>query len=112
MQVALHILGVIGFERPVVRLMEQDQNGHDFTGMQVGWAHTLALSRGEQVLLPSRRKLLPKIVYGTKQFEYTHKGNLLVIATHVHFVLSYQDGFSYPELTLFSTFVEVEVELA
>jgi hypothetical protein len=29
-QMLLHILGVIGFEVAIVRLMEQDQNGHDF----------------------------------------------------------------------------------
>src|SRR5436190_22395900 len=51
--------------------------------------------------MPSWSKLLPKIVNRTKEFEYTHRWNLLVIETHVRFVLSYQERFPYPELTLF-----------
>jgi hypothetical protein len=53
-----------------------------------------------RVLLPTWGKVLPKIVYGTKQFEYTHRWNLLVIETAVRFVLSYQERFPFPELTL------------
>ena len=43
---------------------------------------------------------MPKIVYGTKEFEDTHTWNLLGIDTDVRFVLSYQEWFPYPELTL------------
>jgi hypothetical protein len=39
-----------------VRLMEQDQNGHDFTRMQLGHTVALTLSRGEQVLLLRRER--------------------------------------------------------
>jgi hypothetical protein len=53
-----------------------------------------------RVLLPAWGKVLPKIVDGTKEFEYTHRWTLLVIETHVRFVLSYQQRFPYPELTL------------
>lgn len=49
-------------------------------------------------------KLLPKMVYGTKEFEYTHWWNLLVRDTDLRFVLSYQERFPYPELT-FHTFL-------
>src|SRR5436305_4702110 len=45
-------------------------------------------------------KLLPKIVNRTKEFASTHRWNLLVRETHVRFVLSYQERFPYPELTL------------
>ena len=41
-----------------------------------------------------------KMVYGTKEFEYTHRWTLLVIETAVCFLLSYQERFPYPELTL------------
>jgi hypothetical protein len=99
-QVALYILGVIGFEGALVGLMEQDHDGHQFTWMQLRRAHALALPCGQQVLVPVRRKLLPKIVYGTKEFEHTHMWNLLGIDTDVRFVLSYQEWFPYPELTL------------
>ncbi len=44
-QMALHVLGVIGFERSVVRLMEQGDNGHDLAGLHLGLAQALSLSR-------------------------------------------------------------------
>jgi hypothetical protein len=44
LQVALHILGVIGFEGAIVGLMEQDHDGHHFTWMQLRRAHALSLS--------------------------------------------------------------------
>lgn len=43
LQVALHILGVIGFEGSRVGLMEQDNNRHDLTWMQLSRAQALAL---------------------------------------------------------------------
>jgi hypothetical protein len=94
----LDVFGVIGFKRAIVRLMKQDEDGHDLAGMQLGWPQALALSSCQQVLMPTRRKLLPEIVYGTKEFEYTHYQNLLVIDTAVRFVLSYQERYPYPEL--------------
>ena len=35
------ILCVEGFEVPILGFMEQDQQGHDLTGRQPRWAHTL-----------------------------------------------------------------------
>ena len=99
-QMALHIFSVIGFERAIVRLVEQDENGHDLTWMHLGQTVALALSTGQQFLLPLRRKLLPEIIYRTKEFEYTHRWTLLGIDRDVCFVLSYQERFPYPELTL------------
>src|SRR5437667_12872898 len=51
-------------------------------------------------MVPSWSKLLPKIVNRTKEFEYTHRWTLLEIETAVCFLLSYQERFPYPELTL------------
>ena len=96
MQVALDVLSVVGLERPVVGLLEQDHNGHHFAGVHLRHAHTLSLTRREQGLVPARGKLLPEIVYGTKEFEYTHRWTLLVIDTDVRFVLSYQEWFLIP----------------
>jgi hypothetical protein len=73
-QVALHILDVIGLEYAVVRLLEQDHNGHHFAGVHLRRAQTLSLTHREQGVVPSRGKLLPVIVYGTKAFESTHNG--------------------------------------
>ena len=99
-QMTVDIFGIVGFEGAVVRLVEQDENGHDFTGMHVGQTDALALPRCQQIVVPAWGKLLPKIVYGTKEFEYTHRWTLLVIETAVCFLLSYQERFPYPELTL------------
>src|SRR6266566_5138643 len=38
-QMALHIFSVIGFERAIMGLLEQDDNGHDLTCMQLGWTY-------------------------------------------------------------------------
>ena len=95
-QVALHVLRVIGFERPVVRLLEEDDNGHHFAWVHLGWAHTLSLTHREQVMVPSRGKLLPEIVYGTKEFEYTHSGTSWGYAVVFFFAVSYQEWFLIP----------------
>jgi hypothetical protein len=73
-QMTLDIFGVVGFERAVVRLLEQDHNGHHFAGMHLRLTQTLSLTLHEQGRVPGRSKLLPEIVYGTKDFEYTHNG--------------------------------------
>ena len=100
MQVALHILGIIGFERPVVGLMEQDDDGHHFAGIHLGRAQALSLTRRQQGTLPVRRELLPEIVHGTKEFEYTHGRNLLGIDTGFLLCSILPGKVPYPELTL------------
>ena len=69
MQVALHVLGVIGLEGTIVGLLEQDDDGYHFAGAHLPQAHTLSLTRRKQGVVPARSKLLPEIVYGTKEFE-------------------------------------------
>jgi hypothetical protein len=71
--------------------------------IHLGRAQALALSCAQQLMVPARRELLPEIIHGTKQVEYTHRWNLLVIDTDIRFVLSYQERFPYPELTLLYT---------
>jgi len=88
---ALDILGVIGFKYSIVGLMEQDDDGHDLAPIHLGRAQALSLPRCQHCLLPVQSELLPEIVRRTKQFEYTHKRNLLVRDTDVLFVLSYQE---------------------
>ena len=61
----LDILEGVGFERAVVRLLEEDHNGHRFARLHLCLTQTLALSFREQGRVPRRRKLLPEIVYGT-----------------------------------------------
>jgi hypothetical protein len=104
-KVALDILGVIRFERPVVGLMEHDDNGHHFAGVHLGRTQALSLTRREQGTLPVRRKLLPEIVYGTKQFEYTHERNLLEIGTGFLLCSILPGKVPYPELTLNKLFL-------
>ncbi len=72
MQMTVDVLGGIGFEIPVMGLLEQDDDGHDFTGMQLGEAQALAVSQCQEIMVPTWGKLLPEIVYETKQFKYTH----------------------------------------
>jgi hypothetical protein len=66
---ALHVFSVIRFERAIVGLMEPDDDGHDLAVIHLGWAQALSLTRCEQLMVPVRGKVPPKIVYGTKQFE-------------------------------------------
>ncbi len=77
-------------------MMEQDDDGHDPARMHLGRAQALSLPRYQQCLLPVQSELLPEIVHRTKQFESTHKRNLLVRDTDVLFVLSYQEQFLIP----------------
>ncbi len=43
-QMTVDVLEVVGFEVAIVRLVEQDQDGHDFAGMELGRADTVSLS--------------------------------------------------------------------
>jgi hypothetical protein len=54
--------------------MEEDHERHQFARMHLRRAQALSLTRHEQGAVPVRRKLLPEIVYGTKQVESTHSG--------------------------------------
>ena len=44
-QVTVNVLGVIGFECPVMGLLKKDEDGHDFAGIHLGRAQALSLSR-------------------------------------------------------------------
>ncbi len=71
-QVALDVLRIIRFEGAVMGLLEQDQDRHHLAGMHLCGSHSLELACRKQCALPFGRELQPEIVYGTKQFEYTH----------------------------------------
>jgi hypothetical protein len=42
-QMTLDILGVVGFEGAIVRLLEQNDNRHDLTRVHLAWAQALSL---------------------------------------------------------------------
>lgn len=98
-QVDLDVLGVERLERPVARLLEEDHEGHNLTGMQAGGAPTPSVPRRQQVPLPLGREPLPELIYRSVQVEYTH-GELLLALSTVFMYSSLPGGFSYPELTL------------
>jgi hypothetical protein len=54
-QVLLDVLGVERLESPIVRLLEQDRNRHDLTGIQARGSDARQRSRGQQLLLPPGR---------------------------------------------------------
>lgn len=62
-QVTLHILRIVRFECSIVRLMEQDDNRHNFARMHLGRSQALVLSRRDQALVPVRGELHPQIVH-------------------------------------------------
>jgi hypothetical protein len=66
------ILGVKRFEGTVVRLLKEDGDGHDFTGMQLRHTPPALCSCCHYLPLPGRSKLLPELVHRTVNFEYTH----------------------------------------
>jgi hypothetical protein len=64
----LHVLGVVGFERSIVRLMKVNEDRHDLARMHVPCS--LPLPACVQLgLLPLLGKTDPKIIDSTKQFE-------------------------------------------
>jgi hypothetical protein len=95
-QVALHVLNVKGFERAVVRVLEQDHNRHHFTGVHLRRAQALSLTLREQGDVPGWSKLLPEIVYRTKEFEYTHNGTSWRYALGFFFAVAYQEWVLIP----------------
>ncbi len=74
---AAHVLQAIGFEVAAVRLVESDEDSHDFAQAQLTWAlaclQTSCLERGSIM----RLKGIAEIVHVTEQFDYTHVGSLL-----------------------------------
>jgi hypothetical protein len=80
-QMALHVLGIIGFERAIMGLLERDEGGHDL-GFDAAASDTSADAVPRSADHGATwGKLLPEIVYGTKDFKYTHKWNLLELDT-------------------------------
>ena len=64
----LNVFGVIGFERPRVRLVKMDENRHHLTWAELAW--TLPLFSGFQSAhFPLWCKAKPKIIDITKQWQ-------------------------------------------
>jgi len=63
------MLGVIGFEVSILRLMKINNNRHDFTDTQLSSPPTFSTSVLQQFSLPEWQKALAKIIYTHKQFE-------------------------------------------
>jgi hypothetical protein len=72
-QVNLNMLRVEPFERPIPRLLEEDEDGEDLGGMQPCCAAALACPAPQQLTLPPRLEPLPKGIYRAKEIEYTHR---------------------------------------
>src|SRR5262249_18286757 len=69
--VHLDLVGVQRCDRAVLRLVKGDSERHELAGMEGGRPAPLPPARGEQFLLPARRKRLPQVVDRTEAVEYT-----------------------------------------
>lgn len=69
--VCLDFLGVLGFEVTVVRLMEGNQNRHDFAECQAAISLTATQPMARQLLVPLGLKALAKVINVAKQVFYT-----------------------------------------
>ncbi len=63
------ILGVIGFEGSIMRLVEMDENGHHFALAQLACPSPCDGSAVQLALVPMGSKRLPEIIDSTEQFE-------------------------------------------
>jgi hypothetical protein len=98
--VCADVLRVVGFAVPIVRLVKLNQDRHDCAFDQVAAAHSLDLPAVQQPLAPGGGKRIPKIIYITKQFKYTHRGIPLSCGwfTRKLTAFSLREVSSYPEL--------------
>jgi hypothetical protein len=71
-QVDLDVLGVAPLERPIPRLLEEDEDGEDLRWVQPCCPAALARPAAQQLTLPLRLEALPKGGDGAKEVEYTH----------------------------------------
>jgi hypothetical protein len=67
-QIDLNLLGVVGFEVPVTRLMKMDEKGHDLTVIQFPLALALPSAAHQLLVLPVERYQLAEIIDMTEQF--------------------------------------------
>jgi hypothetical protein len=72
-----HMLRVVGFEVPIVGLVEMNDDGHDLTQHQPRLRARLGLAWTQGVPGTSLGKPLTEIIDITEQFEYTHGDTFL-----------------------------------
>src|SRR5262249_3613112 len=75
-------------------------NRHDLAEMQPGRPQPLAGARGQQLLLPPRRKLLPELIHRTEKVENTHDDHLRALGTTVRGLSLTSRGFLIPNSIL------------
>jgi hypothetical protein len=71
-QVDLDVSAVEPLERPIPRVLEEDENGEDLRWVQPGCPAALACAASQQLTLPLRLEALPKGGDGAKAVEYPH----------------------------------------
>ena len=103
-QVLTHIVDVEGFESPIVGLVKQDHNRHDFTQTETWFTPTLALPTCQQLLFPVGLEDLAEVVDFAEHFRYIH--------FWTPFFSCFQKAYrflqkvsSYPELTLLTKII-------
>src|SRR5215213_8978265 len=69
-----HMVGVECFERAILRLVKQNQDGHNLTQGKLTSAPAPFVATGQAMLVPFRLKGLAKVIDSAKEFEYTHGG--------------------------------------
>jgi hypothetical protein len=72
LQLGTDVLGVKGFERAIVTLMEQNQDGHNLRECQVASAIAPLGVADQALLVPPGFKRPTKVIDMAEEFEYTH----------------------------------------
>ena len=67
-----NMLSIKGFEGAIVRLMKQDQDGHNLRKCQVAGAIAPLGVADQTLLVPSGFKRPTKVIDMAEEFEYTH----------------------------------------
>ena len=73
LQLGTNMLGVKGFKGAIVRLMEQDQDGHNLRKCQFSGAIAPLGIAGKALLVPSGFKRPTKVIDMAEEFEYTQR---------------------------------------
>jgi hypothetical protein len=80
-QVPLDVFGVERLAGAGVRLLEEDQDRHELTGVQPPLPQPTTASSSKQLLAPTRRELLPDIVHRAEEGKYPHDQHLLELGS-------------------------------
>jgi len=76
-QMDLDVLAIEPLERPIARLLKENEDGQDLAGVQPRRSSTSALSGGEQFAFPQRLEALPKRIYRATPLNELVAGDLI-----------------------------------